>query len=70
MLTQPNAELLVPGPQHLDIALRLLQDIGTAGHLTTDVQLAAYAIEHDSEMRSDDTDFARFPDLKWINPLQ
>jgi uncharacterized protein len=69
-LAQPNAELLVPGSNHLDIALRLLTDIGTAGNLTTDVQLAAYAIEHNAEMHSNDTDFARFPALTWVNPLQ
>lgn len=69
-LTQPNVELLIPGPGHLDTALRLLQDIGTAGNLTTDAQLAAYALEHDAEMHSNDTDFARFPNLKWVNPLQ
>jgi toxin-antitoxin system PIN domain toxin len=69
-LAQPDVDLLVPGPQHLDIALALLQDIGTGGNLTTDVQLAAYAIEHDGEMHSNDSDFARFPNLKWVNPLQ
>jgi len=69
-LAQPNVGLLTPGPDHLDIALGLLRDIGTAGNLTTDVQLAAHAIEHRGELHSNDTDFARFPDLKWINPLQ
>ncbi|HEX3648033.1 MAG TPA: type II toxin-antitoxin system VapC family toxin [Pseudonocardiaceae bacterium] len=69
-LAQPNVELLIPGPHHLDTTLRLLQGIGTAGNLTTDAQLAAYAVEHDAEMHSNDTDFARFPDLKWVNPLQ
>lgn len=69
-LTQPNVALLTPGANHLDIALGLLQDIGTAGNLTTDVQLAAYAIEHRGEIHSNDTDFARFPNLKWVNPLQ
>jgi toxin-antitoxin system PIN domain toxin len=69
-LAQPNVDLLVPGPNHLHIALGLLAEIGTAGNLTTDVQLAAYAIEHQGEMHSNDTDFARFPDLKWINPLR
>jgi uncharacterized protein len=69
-LGQPNVDLLTPGPNHLNIALGLLQDIGTAGNLTTDVQLAAYAIEHQGEIHSNDTDFARFPNLKWINPLQ
>jgi toxin-antitoxin system PIN domain toxin len=69
-LAQPNVHLLTPGPDHLDIALGLLRDIGTAGNLTTDVQLAAYAIEHKGRMHSNDTDFARFPDLRWINPLK
>jgi toxin-antitoxin system PIN domain toxin len=69
-LAQPNADLLVPGTRHLAIALELLEDVGTAGNLTTDVQLAAYAIEQNAEMYSNDTDFARFPGLKWINPLQ
>jgi toxin-antitoxin system PIN domain toxin len=69
-LAQPNVKLLTPGNDHLDIALGLLQDIGTAGNLTTDVQLAAYAIEHQGEIHSNDTDFARFPNLKWVNPLQ
>lgn len=69
-IAQPNVDLLTPGPKHLNIALGLLQDTGTAGNLTTDVQLAAYAIEHQGEMHSNDTDFARFPNLKWINPLQ
>ncbi|WP_322763161.1 type II toxin-antitoxin system VapC family toxin [Frankia sp. Cr2] len=69
-LEQPNIDLLVPGPEHLRIALELLKEIGTAGNLTTDVQLAAYAIEHQGEMHSNDTDFARFPNLKWINLLQ
>ncbi len=69
-LAQPNVDLLAPGRDHLRIALALLEDIGTAGNLTTDVQLAAYAIEHQAEMHSNDTDFARFPDLKWINPLK
>lgn len=69
-LAQPNVELLVPGQNHMGIALRLLEGIGTAGNLTTDVQLAAYAIEHDGEMHSNDTDFGRFSEVKWVNPLQ
>lgn len=69
-LGQPNVDLLAPGTQHLPTALGLLEEIGTAGNLTTDVQLAAYAIEHQGEIHSNDTDFARFPQVKWINPLK
>ena len=68
-LAQPNAEFLVPGPRHLAIAFTLLESLGTAGNLTTDVQLAAHAIEHDGELHSNDADFGRFADLRWVNPL-
>jgi toxin-antitoxin system PIN domain toxin len=69
-LAQPNVDLLTPGPRHLDIALELIEKLGTAGNLTTDVQLAAYAIEHNAEMHSNDTDFGRFAKLRWIDPLR
>lgn len=69
-LAQPNVELLTPGPKHLGIALDLLHGIGAAGNLTTDIQLAAYAIEHRGEIHSNDTDFARFPKVKWVDPLR
>jgi toxin-antitoxin system PIN domain toxin len=68
-LAQPDVELLTPGRRHLGIAFGLLEELGTAGNLTTDVQLAAYAIEHNAEICSNDTDFARFTDLTWTNPL-
>lgn len=68
-LGQPNVSFLVPGPRHLDIAFDLLRDMGTAGNLTTDVQLAAFAIEHNADMCSNDNDFGRFRRLRWVNPL-
>ncbi|MDT3440099.1 MULTISPECIES: type II toxin-antitoxin system VapC family toxin [unclassified Pseudofrankia] len=69
-LAQPNVELLPPGPNHLETVLGLLQDIGSAGNLTTDAQIAAYAIEYRGELFTNDTDFAKFPRLKWSNPLK
>lgn len=69
-LAEPNVDFLTPGPDHLDIAFDLLQEIGTAGNLTTDVELAAAAIECHGELHSNDTDFARFANLHWVNPLQ
>jgi uncharacterized protein len=68
-LDQPNVTHLVPGPRHLEIAFSLLGAVGTGGYLTTDVQLAALALEYDADMYSNDTDFARFPGLRWFNPL-
>lgn len=69
-LAQPNVRCPVPGPRHLEIAFRLLRELGAAAKLTTDVQLAAFAIEHQGELHSNDTDFGRFPDLRWRNPLR
>ncbi len=68
-LDQPNVSHLVPGPRHVEIAFSLLHGVGTGGNLTTDVQLAALAFEYDADMYSNDTDFARFPGLRWVNPL-
>lgn len=68
-LQQPHVHLLAPGPRHLEIAFALLRAVGSAGDLTTDAQLAAAAIEHQAELHSTDVDFARFPGLRWLNPL-
>ena len=35
----------------------------------TDVHLAARAIEHQAELHSNDSDFARFSGLRWRNPV-
>jgi predicted nucleic acid-binding protein len=51
------------------MAFGLLEAAGTAGNLTTDAQLAAYAIDLDAEVHSNDSDFGRFPELRWVNPL-
>lgn len=68
-LGQPNVTHLIPGPRHVEIAFGLLHGVGTGGNLTTDVQLAALALEHDADIYSNDTDFGRFPGLRWCNPL-
>lgn len=39
-------------------------------NLVPDAQLAALAIEHGLVVYSADTDFARFQDVRWINPLR
>jgi hypothetical protein len=62
-------EILNPGERHLEILDRLLGATGAAGNLTTDAHLAALAIEHQCELYSNDADFARFPGLRWRNPL-
>ena len=68
-LAQPNVRFLVPGPEHVEIAFSLLETVGTGADLTTDVQLATYAIEQGADLMSNDTDFGRFPGLRWTDPL-
>ena len=58
-----------PGERHADILFELIDAAGAAGNLTTDAHLAALAIEHQAELHSTDADMARFPGLRWINPL-
>lgn len=68
-MTRPQVQLLVPGSRYMDIALGLLEDIGAAGNLTTDVQIAAHAMEVNGEVHSNDNDFGRFEGLRRMNPL-
>lgn len=69
-LARPNVTSLVPGRAHVDTALRLMRQVGTGANLTTDVQIAAYAIELNGEVHSNDGDFGRFEGLRWVNPLR
>jgi hypothetical protein len=43
---------------------------GAAGNLTTDAPLAVLALERGYLLRTTDTDFARFPGLRWMNHCQ
>jgi hypothetical protein len=67
---QPNVARLEPGPRHWRVLRGLLAGTGVAGNLASDAHLAAISIEHDCELCSADTDFARFPGLKYTNPLR
>jgi uncharacterized protein len=68
-LEQPNCRVLYPGTAHFEAVGALLGAAGTAGNLVTDAQIAALALEYDAIVHSADTDFARFPDVRWKNPL-
>ena len=68
-LDRPQTALIHPGDRHADILFGLLDEAGTAATLTASAHLAALAIEHQAELHSTDTDMARFPGLRWRNPL-
>ena len=67
-LLQPNVRIVLPGPTHMDILTGLL-DVPMGPNLVTDAHLAALAIEHQAELHSNDSDFARFSGLTWRNPV-
>jgi uncharacterized protein len=68
-LDQESVRIVEAGPRHMDLLRALFQSTGVAGSLTTDTHLAALAIEHQAELHSNDADFARFPGLRWRNPI-
>jgi predicted nucleic acid-binding protein len=47
----------------------LLLSVGTAGNLTSDVHLAALALEHGCAICSVDNDYKRFPGVNHMNRL-
>jgi uncharacterized protein len=68
-LDQANARFIET--QLLDVkqALALLRSAGTGGSLTTDAQIAAIALRLRPVVHTSDTDYARFKELRWYNPL-
>ena len=66
----PNIRIITPGDGHAKLVFAMLDDLGTAGNLTTDVHLAALAIEYNAEIATTDADFARFRGLRWFNPTE
>jgi hypothetical protein len=68
-LERPQVEMMHPGTRHASILFDLLRTVGAGGNLTTDAHLAALAIEHGAELCTTDSDFSRFPGLRWRDPL-
>jgi len=48
----------------------LLIDGKASANLVSDAHLAALAIEYGCQLFSTDSDFSRFPKLRWRNPLK
>ena len=58
-----------PSERHAEILGELLAHPGMHSNLVPDAHLAALAIEHGLMLYSNDRDFARFPGLRWEDPL-
>ena len=68
-LAQPNVRILVPGDDHWSALRRMIVEGAASGPLITDAQLAALTVEYGGVLYTVDRDFARFPGLRWVNPL-
>ena len=68
-LDRPQVQIVQPGPLNLKLMAGLAAEAGKAGPLTTDIHLAALAIEIRATVHTNDSDFARFSRLNHVNPL-
>lgn len=69
-LTQPsNCSIIQPGSRHWSIFTNLCQRARATGNLIQDAWFAALAIESGCEWITADRDYARFPGLRWGEPL-
>jgi toxin-antitoxin system PIN domain toxin len=68
-LEAPAAWVPVPGPGHAEILGRFITELDLRGNVVSDAALAALAYEHGVAVVSADVDFARFPEVTWINPV-
>ncbi len=65
----PATWIPTPGRGYSEILGRLIRELDLRGALIADAALAALCIEHGLAVVSADSDFARFSDVEWINPL-
>jgi toxin-antitoxin system PIN domain toxin len=69
-LELPHFHIAHPSESHFARLRKELERLGAAGNLTTDAHLAVLAMERGYILYSTDTDFARFPGLRWVNPAR
>ena len=69
-LDQPCAGIAEPGERHWEILVEVAGGGQAVGPLLSDAALAAIAIEHGAVLYTTDRDFARFPGLKYVYPLE
>lgn len=69
-LDQPCVRIVRPTERHWTVCQKMLREGQAIGNLVSDAHLAALAVEHGCELTSTDSDFSRFPGLRWRNPLR
>ena len=68
-LRHGSVRVLFPGDGHWPLFSRMIVEGQATGDLVSDAQLAAITIENGGVLYTTDRDFARFPGLRWVNPL-
>lgn len=68
-LAHPNVQVLAAGDNHWRLFRRMVVDGRAGGPLISDAEIAALTIEYGGVLQTVDRDFARFPGLRWVNPL-
>jgi len=69
-LDQPCTRIIHATDRHWIVFQKMLIEGQAVANLVTDAHLAALASEHGCELISTDTDFSRFPGVRWKNPLK
>lgn len=65
-----NVRPLIPGEGHWTLLQQMLIEGQVNGPSVTDAALAALTIEYGAVLHTADRGFARFPGLRWLNPIQ
>lgn len=68
-LNQSVVRVLTPGEEHWPLFRQMVVEGEARGPLVTDAQIAALSVEYGGVLYTTDRDFARFPGLRWKNPL-
>ena len=68
-LAHPSVHLVTAGDRYWALFRRMVVEGRAAGPRVSDAEIAALTIEHGGELHTVDRDFARFPGLRWVNPL-
>ena len=68
-LAHPGVRVVQETEEHPRLWSELLRSTGTGGDLTTDAWIAAIALAHGASVLALDSDFARFPGLRWESPF-
>jgi toxin-antitoxin system PIN domain toxin len=69
-LRQPVVQVVELDAVDVETTLALLRAAGSGGNLTTDAQVAAIALRNGAVVHTADSDFARFPKVRWHNPIR